>query len=137
MANFFVALYNLFPFVKYDGYWILASTLGITNLMEKAIILFISTIFNNNEVPSDIPRRKKIVLMTYGGIALLFRIVFWLFTIYSLIMIAVQAKLTSGIVVMIGTALIIVIFIIEFRFCREQVIKYKSGRKRILELLRV
>lgn len=35
-SNFFIILYNLNPLLRFDGYWILCDTFGITNLKTKS-----------------------------------------------------------------------------------------------------
>ena len=39
IMGIFICIYNLIPFVKFDGYWLLVSLLGLDNLMDKAVIL--------------------------------------------------------------------------------------------------
>lgn len=83
-ANLGFVVYNLFPFVKLDGYWVMTALLGVDNLLDKSILSFLTAILNIRcfeEINCSIG--KKIVLFFYGLIAILCRPFFWIVGIYS------------------------------------------------------
>ena len=84
LAGIGVGIYNLIPFVKLDGYWLLSSICGMTNLMEKAIITAYTAVFRRDRL-SEINGGvlKKGLLTIYGIIALAFSEVFWISTLLA------------------------------------------------------
>lgn len=84
--SMFIAVYNLIPFVKLDGYWILQAIIGVDNLMDKSIVLSYVTIFQNSRVKElCIRKSKRILLSFYGVLSMLFHPVFWGGALTSLI----------------------------------------------------
>ena len=81
----FISIYNLIPFVKMDGYWILSALSEVNNLMDKSIILAYTTIFSRKNL-SKVNMRpgKRRLLSLYGVISLFFAEVFWIYTFYNL-----------------------------------------------------
>lgn len=75
--NIMTLIGNLIPLSKLDGYWMLASFVGINNLNDKSKNLFKSTLEhlfnNNNEVKfGDIPKSQRILWFFYGFIQFVF-----------------------------------------------------------------
>lgn len=85
LAGICIGIYNLIPFVKLDGYWLLSSACQVVNLMEKAIITAYTAIFRHDRL-ADIKMSpgKKILMTIYGIAAFIFSEVFWISTLFSL-----------------------------------------------------
>ena len=82
---------NLNPFIKLDGYWVLADYLGITEIPKVIIELWtdvIRTIFHKTKA-QILSKTKKIILYIYTVFAAVFFIYFFRILINS-IMVAVQ-----------------------------------------------
>lgn len=135
IGNFFATLYNFIPFVKLDGYWVVSSLSGVTNLMEKSTCLFIANIFNQGDIPTGISKAKRIFLTCYGGISLIFYPVFWGIAIYNIVRLLNVFSMPFWIVILVCIVIVGIVGKIEFRFCKEQILKYKSEHKRVLKLL--
>lgn len=108
IANVGFVIYNLIPFVKLDGYWILASLLNINNLMNKSVLLFYSLLFDNKLFRRlKISISKRILLSIYGLGCIIARPLFWsiaLIEIYSYINPTLDGTVTIGIlcIILIG-----------------------------------
>lgn len=80
------AIYNLIPFVKLDGYWILQALTAVDNLMDKSMVLSYVTIFKNSRAKElHIKRSKRILLSLYGILSILFHPIFWGVSLTSVI----------------------------------------------------
>lgn len=83
-ANIGFVAFNLIPFVKLDGYWIVAALLQVDNLMDKSILTFFIGILNPRELRTmTCGFAKKAILFLYGFSAIAFRPVFWIISVYS------------------------------------------------------
>jgi len=81
----FISIYNLIPFVKLDGYWILSALCKVDNLMDKSVILAYTTFFsrkNLNKINMKVGKRR--ILSLYGIIVLFFNELFWIYTFYNI-----------------------------------------------------
>lgn len=76
LSNVAVAIYNLIPFIKLDGYWILSTLLGIQNFREKSIDLVLAFILRKN-IKERYERRKGL-LLSYGILAMIFTSSIWI-----------------------------------------------------------
>lgn len=82
----FISIYNLIPFVKLDGYWILSALSGVSNLMDKSIVLAYTTIFSRKNIKNiHMKSIKRRTLTVYGIISLFFNEIFWIYTFLSII----------------------------------------------------
>ncbi|WP_428224799.1 hypothetical protein [Flavobacterium sp.] len=69
----FGILFNLNPFLRYDGYWALSDLMNLTNLKERSAKItgkFYGWIVGINKNFS--PSKKEIILIFYGNISILF-----------------------------------------------------------------
>lgn len=83
-ANIGFVAFNLIPFVKLDGYWIVAALLEVDNLMDKSILTFFIGILSPKELQTmTCGVAKKTVLFLYGFSAIAFRPIFWIISVYS------------------------------------------------------
>jgi putative peptide zinc metalloprotease protein len=77
--------YNLFPFAKFDGYWILKSVLGIDNLYDKGIVLFYECIFSLSKFSkNNMSLKRKLFLTAYGACSFIFHWLIWFYSIIGL-----------------------------------------------------
>lgn len=75
-----ISIFNLIPFVKLDGYWILSHALGIDNLRSKSIKYFINMFFTKNiEVYES---KEKAILFSFGLCSIIFAPLFWGYSIF-------------------------------------------------------
>lgn len=79
-----LSIYNLIPFLKFDGYWLLQAITGIDNLMEKSYFVLYLCIFRHKEL-TKINRSKfcKFNMALYGFVCLIFSEVFWVMIMIS------------------------------------------------------
>lgn len=76
LSNVLLALYNLIPLIKLDGYWVLSTLLDVKNLREKSINLVLALILGQ-----DIKEKhesKRNVFLIYGLSAIVFTGIIWL-----------------------------------------------------------
>lgn len=76
LSNIAIALYNLVPFIKLDGYWILSTLLEIQNFREKSMDLILSFVLRKNIKERYETRRS--ILILYGVLAMIFTSVIWI-----------------------------------------------------------
>lgn len=135
VANVGFVIYNLIPFVKLDGYWLLASILNINNLYIKSIICTLTAIFDNKLIKNiNISNSKKNIMIIYGFCSLIFRPVFWTFTLISIR----QQIMHSLNEYLINIGLVIVVFIVLVdlvKFYKELYVKYHTQRSSIINFL--
>ncbi len=85
VLNTGLIIYNLFPFAKFDGYWILKSILGIDNLYDKGIVLFYKCIFSFRKFSKDnMSLKRKLFLTAYGASSFIFHWLIWVYSIVGL-----------------------------------------------------
>lgn len=73
-----VALYNLIPFVKLDGYWFVSAVSGVVNLMDKSFLVAYVACFKKEEFKNmQISAGKVVSLMLYFICTILFKPLFW------------------------------------------------------------
>ena len=79
------AIYNLLPFVKMDGYWLISSLSGIDNLMDKSVVLAYTLILSPKKLKLiKMKLSKKILLSVYGVICFFFHSFFWLYSFIAI-----------------------------------------------------
>lgn len=135
IANVGFIMYNLIPFVKLDGYWLLASILDINNLYVKSIICALTSIFDSKSVKNmKVSSKKKNIMIIYGYCAIIFRPVFWSFTL-----ITIKQEFGNGLYhssVSIAIDLMAFIVIIDLlKFYKEIYKKYHTQRSNIIGFL--
>lgn len=107
-ANIGFVIFNLIPFVKLDGYWIVAALLGVDNLMDKSILTFFIGILKPKELSQlSCTPTKKIVLFLYGFSAISFRPIFWIISVYSACTYLAERNLDYMCGVVVGFVLVI------------------------------
>lgn len=85
MSIIFISMYNLIPFVKLDGYWVLSAITGIDNLMDKSVLLAYTTVFSRKRLKNiQMKPRKRRLLSIYGMISLIFHDLFWFVTFLNI-----------------------------------------------------
>lgn len=82
IVNTALSLFNLVPFVKFDGYWILTVFLGTYNLREYSFEYLVSKILNKS-VP-NITKANRIIYTFYGLFSIIFTILFWFIILNNL-----------------------------------------------------
>ncbi|HEX7316265.1 MAG TPA: M50 family metallopeptidase [Pyrinomonadaceae bacterium] len=82
IVNDFLILFSLFPFFKFDGYWLLSDLLGVPNLQKRAAevlrspLAVIRSPFFKTQGGLSLPRKVALALMVYGALFKLFRVFF-------------------------------------------------------------
>lgn len=76
----FRIIYNLNPFLRTDGYWILSDYLNIPNLRNDSMLEIKNLLMGNFEFLKE---KKKMFLLFYGIIALTLIIKLFIFTIFK------------------------------------------------------
>lgn len=107
-----VAIYNLIPFVKLDGYWIVQALTGMDNLMDKSVILAYISLFKRSSIHDlHMKNSKRVILSVYGIISMLFHPVFWALSLVSFVNILHLEGLVYSAVYCIIGAIILLDFI--------------------------
>lgn len=84
-VNIGLAIFNMIPFVKFDGYWILCGLVNITNLMDKSLNLLVNLIISPKKfIKLSISSQKKLVMVLYGFCVSIIKPLFWLYSLYVL-----------------------------------------------------
>lgn len=135
VANVGFIIYNLIPFVKLDGYWLLASILDINNLYTKSIICSIVAIFDRKLMKkASVSKIKRNVMIIFGFCSMIFRPIFWSFTLVSIKQ-QLGNSLSSN-VINIGIGIVAVIVVIDLiKFYKDVYIKYHTQRQGIVNFL--
>lgn len=133
-CNLGIVFYNLIPFVKLDGYWIFSSTIKITNLIEKSVILLFTMLFKYKEYHSlSISKVKKIFLTLFGFLSVFFRPIFWFTSTSILRNFAINVSEINFIIVV--TVIMGIAIYNEFKFINQYLIKFKNDRSTILNMI--
>ncbi|MCR5557676.1 MAG: hypothetical protein K6F75_08995 [Butyrivibrio sp.] len=135
LANIGFVVYNLFPFVKLDGYWVITALLGVDNLLDKSIITFLTAILNTRDLKRlNCKMGKKLVLFFYGLIAIVSRPIFWIVGVYSVckFLDARDYDYLNGILV--GFVAIMVLKDLS-DLLRKYIDMYRNQRQRVLGLI--
>ncbi|MBU3229209.1 hypothetical protein [Clostridium algidicarnis] len=125
-------LYNLLPFIKLDGYWILKAFCRIDNLYDKSIILFLQLIYDfKGFCKNNIVGKKKFFMTFYGGVNLLFHLIFWSYSIRYVYLIF-NDYVMGYLMIIVFLILGIIVMINSVKFLRKYNNIYKKDSKRIL-----
>lgn len=133
--NLGLVIYNVFPLVKHDGYWMLTSIVGINNLMDKSIMLFINGIFNIKEYSLiKIPLLNKLLITLFGFAAFVFRPFFWYYS--AAVLFKYINKIPNHYIVLIIEAVLILTILYDMgKTYLGYIKKYRNDRNRILSML--
>lgn len=125
VINVGTAIYNLFPFVKMDGYWILQSIFSESNLMDKSKTMLFMMIFKNRtyrDIFNDKKGLKRLYLLC-GLMMVVFSLLFWYYGISTIYALALRnlGKLAAQVVCFLLVTLIIASLFKEFIRYKEMV----------------
>jgi putative peptide zinc metalloprotease protein len=82
--NFSIVLFNLIPFAKFDGYWILKSVTGVDNLYDKSLIMFYTFLLDFKSFYSaQMKLKHKMLMSLYGMLIFLFHWMLWFYSFYA------------------------------------------------------
>lgn len=73
LLNFLISLYNLIPFTKLDGYWVLGVIWNVQNLYDKSIKVLLSKL----HIVANKKQPKEGRLLIYSIGAVIFYVLFW------------------------------------------------------------
>ena len=123
ILNVGTAVYNLFPFVKMDGYWILQCLFNESNLMDKSKTMLYICVFRNRTYRNilDNNRNKKRIYLVCGILMSIFSILFWYLgvsTIYDLVFTNI-GLLVARIVISFMLILIVTSTTLQLRMYRD------------------
>lgn len=108
VMNFVLAIYNLIPLVKLDGYWILSAMTGISNLMDKGFIVAYTTLFRRDRLQElQLTPGKRRLLALYGILSFFFKPLFWLNSIYFFVRLLPENSWQRPAVLIVGVTLIV------------------------------
>ena len=134
-ANLGFVIYNLFPFVKLDGYWVMTALLGVDNLLDKSIISFLTAILNpKGFIEIDCSAGKKIVLFFYGLVSIVCRPVFWIVGVYSVCKYLDAKGFDYLCGILVGFVAIMVLKDLSDLF-KRYIEMYRNQRQRVLGLI--
>lgn len=84
LYNLVLIFFNMIPFAKFDGYWMTKALVGVDNLYDKSILLFIQLLFDIKDYQAVTMKPvKKIVVTLYGMLVFLFHWGLWAYGIYG------------------------------------------------------
>lgn len=116
ISNISTIILNIFPFIKLDGYWILANYVRIDNLMEKSL-KYLLGILKKQNYENEFTNREKKVLLFFGIGAGVTIILIWTILIVSLFIILSKYNFYAA---------VIICSIIGFEVLREGVVWWKK-----------
>ncbi|SET37635.1 metalloprotease [[Clostridium] polysaccharolyticum] len=115
-----IAFYNLIPFVKLDGYWLLQALTGVDNLMDKSVVLAYLSVFKRSSLQLlHMKRIKRVMLSIYGVISMIFHPAFWAFSLLSLVKVLHLKGQINIIVCGIIGVIILLDFMKTFKYYRK------------------
>lgn len=127
-----VSIYNLIPFVKLDGYWLLSALSGMDNMMDKSVILAYTSVFSRKKLLSlNMKSSKRIMISLYGLISFVFHPVFWLYTFYMIYNRFVFKGVLVNTIAVVGVVVIAFDLVNTFRHYHQLL---KNDHDRILQL---
>lgn len=134
-SNLGLAFYNMIPFVKYDGYWIMSALLKVNNLMDKGVLLFILMSCNFKKYTNlKLRSTKKYLLTVYGFICIVFKPIFWGYCI-SLIVSSIGKFTNNKVTILIMCGLVLIIILDLKKELKKYINLYKSDKDRILAMI--
>lgn len=121
-VNIGLGIFNLIPFVKLDGYWILSGFADITNFMDKSINLLLKLTISPGEFASlKINNTRKVLMVLYGLCVCAVKPVFWAYSLYII---------NRYIGMVLGQKTIYLILLIAvyilFTMCKDVIKRFKS-----------
>lgn len=121
-------IFNLIPFAKFDGYWMLKALLKMDNLYDNSIIFFYMFIFKCKKLCSiQLPTIKKIFITVYGGMVFIFHWILWVLGIFSIYSLIKNNLHNNKIILFIGLCFLIVIGVFSsFKFTKKYFKMYKN-----------
>jgi putative peptide zinc metalloprotease protein len=126
-----VSFYNLIPFVKLDGYWLLSAVLEVTNLMDKGFIAAYTTLFDRKNIPNmNMVSVKRRWIALYGVISFIFKPLFWG---YNLFILSDYFDMAVGLIVIILGILLILLDFIKYARRYHRILKHDY--KRLLHMM--
>lgn len=131
-TNIGFVIFNLIPFVKLDGYWVLSALIKVDNLMDKSIIFFLNTLLDiKRTIKVKCSYIKKFILFLYGFIAILFRPFFWIISLSSVYNFLGRNNLSIFLGLVLGILVLKDIINMIYKYIRI----YKNDRIRILSMI--
>lgn len=135
ISNVGFIVYNLIPFVKLDGYWLLSACININNLLAKSVISAIASIFNIKLlINTSASTIKKVFLVIYGWVVLLFRPIFWYFSISEIYSISSSIMSDISLKTVITLVSLIAVFDV-MKFVFKYIKIFKRDRQQIFNFL--
>lgn len=123
ILNLGTAVYNLFPYVKMDGYWVMQSFLNESNLMDKAKTMFYMSIYCHKNYKSlvNLEKKKKMTYLICGLLMIISSLFFWGFgldAIYGMVQRNINL-LAAQIISFLMLILIIISLVLQHRtYCK-------------------
>ena len=135
LANLGFVVFNLIPFVKLDGYWVVSSLLEVDNLMDKSILTFCTGVIKPGELKNiDCSSAKKRKLFLYGFSAIVFRPVFWIISVYSAYQFLAAKDMSYLCGVVVGFVFVVIYKDIS-DLLKRYVEMYKNQKQRVLGMI--
>lgn len=134
-ANIGFVLFNMIPFVKLDGYWVVTALLEVDNLMDKSILILLTGILNPRGLKAaKCPKVKKDDAVPVRIQALVFRPIFWVISVHSLCAFLSERGMDWMCGVVVGFVLTVVIKDLS-NLMKRYVEMYRCQKKRVLGML--
>ncbi|MCL2146181.1 MAG: hypothetical protein FWH52_00115 [Synergistaceae bacterium] len=131
ILSFAVNFFNLIPFTKYDGYWLLGAVLGIDNLYDKSIVVFLCFIFRFPEFGKlKMSKIEKTLTSLYGFVCFIFNPVFWGYVVFGSYWYLGNYGIIPALIVPI--VLITFLLISNINFCLKYHSIFRSGEYKIV-----
>lgn len=134
-GNIGVILFNLLPFVKLDGYWLLVSLTNVHNLMDKSVVALFAFFADRKTLKEVNTGWKRVFLVAYGGITFVFRPIFWGYTYWGITNMLGSFNFALYISVFIKIVLISAICVDEVKFVYNSVNSFRNERYRLLTMV--
>lgn len=85
LYNLTSIVFNIIPFAKFDGYWMIKAITGIDNLYDKSILLFVQMLLDTKGyIKVIVKSRKKIAITLYGLFLFVFHWGLWGYGIFGM-----------------------------------------------------
>lgn len=128
VCNLANIVFNIIPFAKFDGYWMLKALSGIDNLYDKSIYMFFDFITGNRKYIVKVKKHSKQVFqIIYGMLLFCFHWLLWVYAAYGMYYLVNDLSVMLG-YILLGATCCIGLFN-SIHFTKAYYSSYKKQRK--------
>lgn len=115
ICNLVNVVFNIIPFAKFDGYWMVKAISGMDNLYDKSIYMFFALVTGNKKYIVRVKKRsERIFQIIYGMLLYCFHWLLWGYAAYGMYYLGKNISAMFGYILLAATCCIGLINSIQF-----------------------